>query len=380
MNEDLKPDTAPESKTESKIIVNDYGTALDSAVVVEEENRTVLLTEDQTIIIDKPERIDIAPKNRPRKVYSGMWGQSETTAVALGLLTILAVVLLFVLVVLPAQRELEKNKTKRDNLETQLLSTRSKYGDITDTETEVAKLMTSVNDFETRFLPVASLGKSSLYQRLNGLISGYGLINTSGPDYAPLEISDNRNAQKNEEENGRAKFQSIFPGVYVTMTLEGPYQNLRRFVREIETSEQFVVISAIELAPAETEGKDQQNSNAPTRAAVSNNSETDSIGEDNIPRNPNVRRNPSFQANTNFPQNPNFQPNPNFQTNPNFQQNPNFSSSTAAGIPGQSGAAQATNKRVKGKTRGETVSLRIEMAAYFRRPNFQPAPVKTSVQ
>jgi hypothetical protein len=32
---------------------------------------------------------------------------------------------------------------------------------------------------------------------------------------------------------------------------------------------------------------------------------------------------------------------------------------------------------VSGKTHGETVSLRLEMAAYFRRPNFVPLPVET---
>ncbi len=365
MNEDLKPDNPPELNTESKIIVNDYGSVVDSAVVIEEENRTVLLTEDQTIIIDKPERIDIAPKSRPRKVNAGMWGQSEITAVALGLLTILAVVILVVLVVLPAQKELEKTKAERDKLETQLLSARDKYGDITDTETQVAKLLTSVNDFETRFLPVATIGKTSLYQRLNGLISAYGLVNTSGPDYASLEISDNRRGQQTEEENGRAKFQSLFPGVYVTMTLEGSYQNLRRFVREVETSEQFVVISAVELAPAENEEKDQQDPSLPTRATV-NNVEVNPVNPVGIPQNPNIRPNPNFQQN------------PSFEQNPNFQQNPNFVSPAAA--PQNQTTTTTKNKPVRGKTRGETVSLRLEMAAYFRRPNVQPIQVETSSQ
>jgi len=35
---------------------------------------------------------------------------------------------------------------------------------------------------------------------------------------------------------------------------------------------------------------------------------------------------------------------------------------------------------VRGKTRGETVSLRLKMAAYFRRPNAQPAQIETSVR
>ena len=55
--------------------------------------------------------------------------------------------------------------------------------------------MNSVNDFETRFLRTDATGKTELYQRLNGLICAYNLINTSGPDYAPLEIADNRREQ-----------------------------------------------------------------------------------------------------------------------------------------------------------------------------------------
>jgi hypothetical protein len=83
-----------------------------------------------------------------------------------------------------------------------------------------------------------------------------------------------------------------------------------------------------------------------------------------IPQNPNVRPNPNFQQN------------PNFQSNPNFQPNPNFVSPSAP----QTQTTTTTNKPVKGKTRGETVSLRLEMAAYFRRPNVQPVQVETSSQ
>jgi len=56
------------------------------------------------------------------------------------------------------------------------------------------------------------------------LIRGYGLVNTSGPDYAPLEIVDQNATQETDEERGRAKFRSLFPGVYVTVTLEGSYK------------------------------------------------------------------------------------------------------------------------------------------------------------
>jgi len=330
MDENQKLNEATESNEEPQIIVNDYGTTRDSTVVIEEETRTVLLTDDETIIFEKEPRIDIVPKNRPRKVYGGMWGPTEIATVGLGMLAILTTILLFVFLVLPAKKELEANKLERDRIETELTSAKRKYGDITDTETQVAKLLGSVNDFETRFLRNPLLDKTSLYQRINGLISAYGLVNTTGPDYAPLEISDDRKGQETESERGRAKFQSLFPGVYVTTTIEGSYQNLRRFIREIETSEQFVVISAIELEPAENEEE-----NNPTTITTQA-----SISQVQInPMNPGeVAQNPTFT-----------------QTVPLNQQ----------------------PKIVRGKTHGETVSLRLEMAAYFRRPIVQPTQIST---
>ncbi len=347
------------TKNESEILTNDYGTTRDSAVVIEEETRTVLLTQDETIVIEKEPHIDIVPKSRPRRIYAGMWGSTEIATAGLGLLAVLAVIILVVLVVLPAQKELEKNRAERDRLETELLSARGKYGDITDTETQVAKLITSVNDFEARFLPIAGNGRTALYQRINGLISAYGLVNTSGPEYTPLEISDERRGQTTETEQGRAKFQSLFPGVYVSATLEGSYQNLRRFIRDIETSEQFVVISAVELAPAENNDNGNTQNGAATQASINS-----------------VKVVPQMQ-----------QP-PQMTVRP-MQSQPDFNSpSSMQGIPNQSGASiqqppftqqqmqqqtattsTTTTKPVRGKTHGETVSLHLEMAAYFRRPN-----------
>jgi hypothetical protein len=329
MDENQKPNEITESNEEPQIVVNDYGTTKDSTVVVEEETRTVLLTDDETIIFEKEPRIDIVPKNRPRKVYGGMWGPTEIATVGLGMLAILTTILLFVFLVLPAKKELEANKQERDRIETELTSAKRKYGDITDTETQVARLLGSVNEFEARFLRNPVLDKTSLYQRINGLISAYGLVNTTGPDYTPLEISDNRKEQETESERGRAKFQSLFPGVYVTTTIEGSYQNLRRFIRQIETSEQFVVISAIELEPAENE--EENNPATPTQASIS-----------------------QVQIN---PMNPG-----------EVAQNPTFT---------QTVPLNEQPKIVRGKTRGETVSLRLEMAAYFRRPIVQPTQIST---
>jgi Tfp pilus assembly protein PilO len=297
-----------ETKREPEIIVNEYGETVDPAVVVDEKNRTVLLTEDETIVFEKQPHYDLAPKNRPRKVYAGMWGQAEIATVAAAMLAILAVIILYIFFVLPAKRELAENQAKQDQLRIEVTSATEKYGSITDTETHVAKLIQSVDDFEGRILRFDSIGKPALYERLNSLIAAYGLVNTTGPDYAPLEI----NAQQAQEDKGKAKYQSIFPGVYVTTTVEGSYQSLRRFIREIETSDQFIVISAVELEPAENE------------------------------------------------------------------EEKNAAQTVAASKPQAGPFAQATPQVVKaprGKTSGEVVALRLEMAAYFRRGNYQPMPL-----
>ncbi len=336
-NNNPKADNS-EVETNPQIHVNDLGSTIDSTVVVEEADRTVLLTDNETIIIPKETMIDVPPSNRQRKVYAGMWGTTELITVGVAMLAILTTILLFVLLVLPAQRELDNNRAKRQDLDKQLATANSRYGNITTTEERVGELIRSVDDFETRFLSTETNGKTALYQQLNGLIAAYGLTNTSGPDYAPLEIADQkRNNQPSEEEKGRSKFMSIYPGVYVTMTLDGSYQNLRRFIREIETSNQFVVISTIELEPSENKEKPENDQTVPTQAGVKNL--------------------PSEQFN-----------NPNGQSpfgNPNTFQQPNSQQQNATKID-------------RGKTRGETVTLRLELAAYFRRPNFQPQPVSVA--
>lgn len=310
----------PPAKDEPVILRNEYGQAVDPNVVIDEPGRTVLLTENETIIIEKEPRIDIPPANRPRKVYGGMWGPVEIGVVGAGALAVLGAVLLYVFFVVPSNRELENNRTRRDRLETELTTARDKFGNISNVEHKVAELIQSVDRFESVYLPVPASGRTALYQRINGLIAGYGLVNSSGPDYAPLDIIDPKKAGEDEDKSGKAKYRTFFPGVYVSMTVEGPYPNLRRFIRDLETSNsEFVVVSAVELEPSdgqEEKGRDQGN---PTQAGMMQS---------------------GFDPATGQP----------------------TASNTAGPIQ-----PPAPNSR-RGKTHGAIVSLRIEMAAYFRRP------------
>ena len=278
---------------------------------------------DVVVVTDEPVIVTTnVPPDRPRKVYAGMWGPYEIGAVAVAVMVLLASTFVYFFWVLPSNRELVRNRAEAERLEAELISAKAKYGDITDTETQVAKIVASVDDFETRFLPLPANGQTALYQRLNGLIRGYGLVNTTGPDYSPLDLAE-ANSEQTEDEKGRAKFRSLFPGVYVTTTVEGSYQNLRRFIRELETGREFIVLSAIELAPSDTQKEPGGATNVVEVPATAP---------------PNVKGIPVQQPNS----------------------------------PGQIQASTGRPK-AQGKMHGDIVSLHIEMAAYFRRPNFVPS-------
>jgi hypothetical protein len=129
-------------------------------------------------------------------------------------------------------------------------SERTKVQEDDTTSQSVAQINASLGDFESNWLAVPSSGRMSLYTVLNDLIKSNGLRNTAGPSYSPLEVLGTKTQAQpgiTAEKQSVAKWQSIYPGIAVSVTVEGWYPNIRRFIRDIETSRQFLIINAIEL-------------------------------------------------------------------------------------------------------------------------------------
>jgi Tfp pilus assembly protein PilO len=290
----------------------------------------------------EPKPVSVSPQNigvgKRKIVRSSMFGVPEFIALGLGLLSLLAVGLLYLLYVSPANAEIQRHKEVSRKLSTELDDAKKKFGNISSTKERVAELVNSVDFFERNYLPIATVGKTGLYQRINALISAYGLTNTTGPDFMPLEISTIKQTQQNEKEKGRGKFQSLFPGVFVSVTVNGSYQNLRRFIRDIETTGQFVIVSTVELEAADGQSETIKPNSQPARNNQS-----------------------SFER----PGNP---------TIPEIDINDVNGGTRGKDLSGKSlvpTAPKATpvprTVLVAGKTKGDTVSLHLEMAAYFRR-------------
>jgi hypothetical protein len=169
---------------------------------------------------------------------------------------------------LPAHSRLSSTEHERQLLQTQLRTAEKLFSQTTSTSEAVDQMNASVKDFEGNWLAVSGPGRLSLYTELNNLIRSNGLRNTAGPSYVPLEPAVPKSkgqAIDSGEKQGIAKWQSIYPGILVSVTVEGPYQSVRHFVRDIEMSRHFLIINAVELEGVRDSGAAQE---LPTPAPV----------------------------------------------------------------------------------------------------------------
>lgn len=163
---------------------------------------------------------------------------------------------------LPAQSRFRSTQKEAELLQAQLGPSQEFWKGTQGTSQRVNETTASVKDFEGKWLAVSGPGRLSLYAELNNLIHSNGLRNTAGPSYTPLEPIGSKvqgQAASGAEKQGIAKWQSIYPGIAVSVTVEGPYQSVRHFVRDIEGSRHFLIINSVELEGVGKSGADFTN-------------------------------------------------------------------------------------------------------------------------
>lgn len=263
-----------------------------------------------------------------RTVKGGMFDLPEIVALSVSGAALFSVILAYFFLLVPAREDFKKREAERSTMQTQLINLQQQSNETLNKEAGTVELVGSVERFENNHLALPAQGNAALYGRLNELIRVNGLRNTAGPEYSPLEIIDAERANRNEERGTKAKQQSLYPGTAVSVTVEGSYANLRRFISSLENTRQFIVINAVE---------------------IESNAEAGSSGSDDSAEQP--INNPTMMPNA-MPQTGKV--NPRAGSNP--MPNP-VSPQPLASTPNRRGA----------------VSMRLELAAYFRR---QPAIVQ----
>jgi Tfp pilus assembly protein PilO len=180
---------------------------------------------------------------------NGPLGPAEIIGLAGGLLMLVLVFVAYLYFLAPARARLERAQAERARLQNQLRTSEDNVQRGLSTEAIVQGITESLDTFESSGLHGASRGRMDLYDSINQLMRKNGLRNTSGPTYTPLDAAGTKTETGGTKATS-SKWQSIYPGIAISVTVEGQYQNLRRFIREIETSRQFVVINSVELERA----------------------------------------------------------------------------------------------------------------------------------
>ncbi len=176
-----------------------------------------------------------------------MFGIAEVAALAGSCLVLAIVLFSYVYFLLPARSRIASLDANRKQVLTNLQTLDGVVNKEQNTQQTVDRVAESLNRFETAHLMRQDQGRMDLYEELNQLIVKNNVRNTSGPTYTPL---DPAGAKSRSGSTVTTKWQSFYPGIAVTVTVEGQYQDVRRFIRDVERSKQFVVINEVELQRA----------------------------------------------------------------------------------------------------------------------------------
>jgi Tfp pilus assembly protein PilO len=176
-----------------------------------------------------------------------MFGVAEVVALAGSCLVLALVLFSYLYFVVPARSRIASLNADRKQLLTNLQTLDGVVNKEHGTQQTVDKVAASLNKFETEYLLRQDQGRMELYEELNQLIIKNNLKNTSGPTYATLDAAGTKSTSG---KSVTTKWQSFYPGIAVLVTVEGQYQDVRRFIRDVERSKQFVVINEVELQRA----------------------------------------------------------------------------------------------------------------------------------
>lgn len=176
-----------------------------------------------------------------------MFGVAEVAALAGSCLVLLLVLLSYLYFLVPARSQVTSLNAEKTRLQNNLKTLEGVVTKDQNTQDQVDRIAASLGDFETSYLLRADQGRMELYDELNQMIIKNRLRNTSGPTYATLDPTGTKTVGGSTT---TTKWQSFYPGLAVMVTVEGQYQDVRRFIRDIERSKQFVVINQVELQRA----------------------------------------------------------------------------------------------------------------------------------
>jgi Tfp pilus assembly protein PilO len=209
-------------------------------------------------------RVDKLRQSRQRSIL----GVAEIAGLAGSAVMLLAVIFVYLYFYSPAEARLVTAQLERARLRERYSILQKDIDVKGSAQDNISQISQSLESFETERLTGRNEGRITLYNVLIKLIRGNNLRNTSGPVYSYLEAKDASASQTASARTVNSRWQSLYPGIGVTVTVEGQYANLRHFVRDIESSNQFIIVNAVELERASDAESTASAAGAGTRSTL----------------------------------------------------------------------------------------------------------------
>lgn len=176
-----------------------------------------------------------------------MLGMPEMVGLVISVVILVIALASYFYFLTPARARLKAAQVENERLSTRIATARNGVDLNASPQATVDEINESLHRFERETLLARSEGRLALYAKLNDMMQRHKLRNTAGPVYAALDALGGPGAPATAARAGNARWQSLYPGISISVTVEGPYSDLRRFLSEVETSRHFIVINGVEL-------------------------------------------------------------------------------------------------------------------------------------
>jgi Tfp pilus assembly protein PilO len=194
-------------------------------------------------------------------------GVPEMIALACALALLALAFAAYFLLLVPERSNLASLERERQQLQTQIRSAGENRDERRGVGETVDKIRQSLAHFETDSLVPRDASERALIEELNEKIKRSGLARAQF-SFIYQDDSQTGASQQSQQRvasnltGGARRRQNVFPATDISLSIEGNYANLRRFIRDVESSPRFVVINGVQL-----EGLNETGSNNAARGA-----------------------------------------------------------------------------------------------------------------
>lgn len=208
---------------------------------------------DATVVQTRT-RTRLAVLRNTRRV--GALGVPELAALAVAAVLLVVAIVAYFSYLAPQRTRLATLGQERERLERRLRETTDVNQQHKDTGALVADIVNSLERFETGALAGRDASSTAIVEELNQKTAHNSLARAQFSFTHQDELTGEQMQQQLQRlaaaggATGAArtrKRQNVFPGIDISLTVEGAYSNIRRFVRDVEASRRFIVVNGVEL-------------------------------------------------------------------------------------------------------------------------------------